>query len=249
MPPLTDEAICIRQWDWSETSQTVSLFVRATGVVRGVAKGSKRSKAPFSGGLEVLTLGEATFTLKRPGALSIITAWDLRDPFPAIRRDLARFHTGVLIADLLHHALREEDPHPVLFDACVRALTGLTSTPEHAARTLLSFQWELARETGHRPQLDRDADTGAPLAPAQTYTFSSELGGLVPDPPERPPPGRAWRVREETVTLLRESRDGACPAAALEPLVRANRLLATHLSERLGAEIPSLEAWARALEA
>lgn len=247
MPPITDEAICIRQWDWSETSQTVSLFMRATGIVRAVAKGSKRPKSPFSGGLEVLTLGEATFTLKRPGALSIVTAWDLRDPFPAIRRELARFHTGVLIADLLHHALREEDPHAGLFDATARALAELTSTPTDAARTLLTFQWALARETGHRPDLDRHADTGAALDPAQTYVFSSELGGLVPDPPERQPPGRTWRVREETVSLLRESRDGSCPPGPMEAIVRANRLLATHLSERLGAEIPSLEAWARAV--
>lgn len=49
MPPVSDDAVCIRHWDWSETSQTVSLFTRGHGLVRALAKGSKRPKSPYSG--------------------------------------------------------------------------------------------------------------------------------------------------------------------------------------------------------
>ena len=44
MPIIADTAICIRCWDFSETSQTVSLVTREHGVVRGLAKGAKREK-------------------------------------------------------------------------------------------------------------------------------------------------------------------------------------------------------------
>ena len=42
MPTITDNAICIRRWDYSETSQTVSLLLRNHGVIRGLVKGAKR---------------------------------------------------------------------------------------------------------------------------------------------------------------------------------------------------------------
>ena len=66
MPIIADTAICIRCWDFSETSQTVSLFTREHGVVRGLAKGAKREKGGFSGGLDVLTRGEMIASVK-PG--------------------------------------------------------------------------------------------------------------------------------------------------------------------------------------
>lgn len=248
MPAITDEAICVRQWDWSETSQTVSLFTRQTGVVRGVAKGSKRPRAPYSGGIEVLTRGEVTAALKRPGALSVITAWELRDAYPALRRDLVLFHSGLLVVDLIHHALREEDPHPALFDAATRTLASLAGAHAAPARDLLAFQWSLARETGHRPELDRRADSGGPLARATTYRFSAEFGGLLPDQPGADVPGRTWRVREETVLALRAGRDAGDTQTQPAALIRANQLLATFLGHRMGFELPSLAPWAAAIE-
>src|SRR4051812_20305466 len=71
MAAVTDQAVCIRQWDWSETSQTVSLFGRETGVVRAIAKGSKREHSRFSGGLEVMTRGEMIVHIKAGDSLSL----------------------------------------------------------------------------------------------------------------------------------------------------------------------------------
>ncbi|MCH7601829.1 MAG: recombination protein O N-terminal domain-containing protein, partial [Planctomycetes bacterium] len=42
MPKIAYYAICIRRWDFSETSQTVSLFTSEAGIIRGLAKGAKR---------------------------------------------------------------------------------------------------------------------------------------------------------------------------------------------------------------
>jgi recombinational DNA repair protein (RecF pathway) len=43
VPPIIDQAIVVRLWDFSETSQTVSLFLREHGMLRGLAKGSRRA--------------------------------------------------------------------------------------------------------------------------------------------------------------------------------------------------------------
>ncbi|MFI4898512.1 MAG: DNA repair protein RecO [Phycisphaerales bacterium JB059] len=241
MPTIHDEAICVRQWDWSETSQTVSLFAREAGVFRAVAKGSRREGAPFSGGLEVLTRAGLTASLKRTGALSTLTSWDLRDPYPALRRELQRFHAGLYVADLVHHALRDDDPHPRLYDACVVALAtigGSLDTPAgDPGRALLRFQWALQLETGRAPVLDAAADSGRDLDRAPTYLFDPELGGLVPDPGAAP--ARGWRVREQTVTLLRALAAGGSADWESEVVGRANRLLAAHIAWGLDTTLPT----------
>ncbi|HAC09503.1 MAG TPA: DNA repair protein RecO, partial [Phycisphaerales bacterium] len=53
MPTIRDEAVCVRHWDFSETSQTVSLFLRDHGLVRGLAKGARRERGSFSGGFDL----------------------------------------------------------------------------------------------------------------------------------------------------------------------------------------------------
>ena len=132
---IIDQAVCIRQWDWSETSQTVSLLCREQGLVRGIAKGSKREKSKFSGGFEVLTRGELQSIMKPTADLATFTAWDLQETFPAVRRSLQSYYSGMYLADLVRHALTERNPHPALFDSLVEALRLLAHPMATAARS------------------------------------------------------------------------------------------------------------------
>ena len=64
MPVAHDQGVCIRHWDFSETSQTVSLFGRGLGLVRGLAKGARRERGSFSGGIGLLARGEIVAVVK-----------------------------------------------------------------------------------------------------------------------------------------------------------------------------------------
>jgi len=125
VPTTRDEAICLRQLEWSETSQVVTLFGRETGIVRAVAKGARREKGAYSGGVEVLTRGEMVAILKSSGAMATLTAWDLQDPLPRLRRSLGAHYAGLFLADATQRALSEVDPHPALYDALADALESL----------------------------------------------------------------------------------------------------------------------------
>ncbi|MCC6677494.1 MAG: DNA repair protein RecO [Phycisphaerales bacterium] len=249
MPTIKDEAVCIRHWDWSETSQTVSLFARQTGVLRAVAKGAKRENARFSGGLEILTRGLAIAIVKPTDGLATLTAWDLLETFPAVRRSLPAFYAGMYLADLVHHAVRDSDPHPRLFDAMVEALRELGG-PAGPAWGVLRFQWSALVETGFKPELARDVRTGADLPESGSYTFLPGLGGLAAGE-ARSTDG--WKVRSGTVTLLRSLESGALSPEAAGPesgktVLRAGRLLAAYWREVLGLEPPSMRAYIEALE-
>lgn len=180
MPALRDQAICIRHWDFSETSQTVSLFTREHGMLRGLAKGAKRPRGEFSGGLELLTRGEVLFIAKPGRELALLTAWDLQETFAGLRRDLDRLNAGLYVAELVQHVVRDLDPHPGLFDAMVIALRALAegAAGPATAAVLLRFQWVLLLEAGYQPRLRALAD-GSRLPSTGAVQFDPNRGELV----------------------------------------------------------------------
>ncbi len=240
MPVITDTAVCIRCWDFSETSQTVSLFTREHGIIRGLAKGSKREKSGFSGGLDVLTRGEVVANLKSGRDLALITAWHLQDMYRVLRQNLPANRAAQYIADLIHHMMHEHDPHPRLFDALNESLHAM-HVPANIEPALLRFQWLLLTEAGYQPQLHQDAKTGEPLSGnEEVLAFSAVAGGIVADSAASP----GWRVRRETIQLLRRlAADQSPNPSEIDAIRRANRLLAVYFREIIGCEPPAMR-WA-----
>lgn len=232
MPTVVDEAVVLRVWEFSETSQTVSLLTRAGGRLRGLAKGARRERSPFSGGFEALSRGEVVAIVKPSTDLATITEWDLREVFRGPRVTLAGHHAGLYLAEVTHLGVADDDPHPGLFDALVDALRALDA-PGDASAGLLAFQWALLRETGVAPALDPgDRPAGVTLG------FDPAHGRFVRDP--GPASGReVWRVRRATLDALAAVVEPGAPLhgpPAPEDLDRANRLLAHYIAYTLGRE-------------
>jgi DNA repair protein RecO (recombination protein O) len=250
VPAVLDDALCIRHWDWSETSQTVSLLTRSHGVIRGLAKGSRRENARFSGGVELLTRGSVQFIAKPTTELATLTEWDLTEIFPDLRASLPRFYAAMYLADLLAHAIRDHDPHPRAFDAalaCLRHLgTPTARTPVDEA--LARVQWTLLGEMGVRPTLRRDARTGAPIADRAVHDFAPGLGGFLAAPD---PAVTTWRVKAATIARLQQAEADDRATPDLDPdqypvedddtWTRASRFAAAYFREVLGQSLASLD--------
>jgi DNA repair protein RecO (recombination protein O) len=233
---LRDEGICVRHWDWSETSQTVSLLTREHGLVRGLAKGSRREKGSFSGGIELLTCAEVLALSKPRSDLLTLTSWDLREPFRGLRSSLPAFHAGMYLADLVLCMISDHDPHPQVFESLHGVLGLLSRDSAHARSPLglvLGFQWAILSETGTNPDLDSDIRSGGPMVEGDVLAFVPGHGGFTRD-------GDAgWRVRRETVELLRLVRKGDGPnpiggAQADACVERAVRLLGAYVDHLTG---------------
>lgn len=245
---VTDEAICIRAWEWSETSQTAALFTLGHGVVRVLAKGSRRPKGPYSGGLELLTRADAGLIVRPNSELALLTWWDLRQTYPILRVDLSSHRAGMYIAELVFQFVRDHDAHPDLYHAVLEALDSMQER-EPANRSLLRFQWRLLVSSGFVPAIDADVRTGEELPARSDYAFVPALGGLtVPSEVDRSSvQDTAWRVRSETVALLRRVAGGSWTpeirAGEKDEVVdRANRLLASYARHILGFATPAMHA-------
>ncbi|QDU35360.1 DNA repair protein RecO [Poriferisphaera corsica] len=212
MPRITDQAICVRHLDWSETSQIVVLFTREFGLVRGVAKGSKRMSpsavARFSGGIELLTRGEVVAMVKQQESLAAITEWDLQDDCHVFRRKLKLQQLGLYAADLVGHLFAEQDPHPRSFFALQQVLEKLCeiyridrSCPDTMCQAaVLGFVYLLLRDVGYAPNVTHDVLTGEELTQQNSFHFDPIAGGLTMEPTQDD-----WRVRLSTVKILRQT--------------------------------------------
>ncbi len=242
MPHFKDQALCLRAWDWSETSQTAVLFTRQGGLLRVLAKGSRRPWSAFSGGLAPLTRGEAVGIIKDQrrllagdaAGLSTLTAWDLQELFPGVRKTLTGFYGGMHVAELLLRLVREGDPHPELFDDALEALRALTD-PTAGIGPVVRLQWSALTHSGHRPRIGPDAVSGRGTAARAVYGFVPERGELTEDPSA----SGAWRVRASTVEYLRGL--GKIGAADRATQIRAAALLGRYAEWVLGVRLASLE--------
>lgn len=243
MAMIKDEAICVRLMDWSETSQIVVLLTEHHGKVAATAKGAKRRNPStlerFSGGVELLTRAEAVLIVKPTTELANLTEYDLLDAHWHLRRDLRAYGLAMYAADLAHHLIQDNTPHPRSFNA-LRTLLADLAEPHRQPEALLRFQWTLIDDMGYRPVLDHDAETGEPLpARATTLGFSASAGGVAADT------GAAdrWRVRRQTIDLLREAAaGGALSDTSADALARANRLLCVYVRYLLDKELPTMKA-------
>lgn len=242
MPRFTDNAICIRDIDWSESSQVVVMLTESHGKVRGIAKGSRRNSpsaiARFSGGINLLSQGQAVLTTKPATQLAAMTEWDLQNDHYHLRIDLQAQWYAMYAADLANELLADEDPHPGAFAAMQTLLRELSET-DQAPQALLRFQWSLLLDVGYQPELGRDVETGNALPKTRAYSFDPRLGGLTA---RNGMNDERWRVRANTVELLRAiSAEKSIEHYQKESIKRANRLLCTYFRTVIDKPLPTMD--------
>ncbi|MDP7008212.1 MAG: DNA repair protein RecO [Phycisphaerales bacterium] len=231
MTILSDTAICLRCWDYSETSQTVSLLTREYGIIRGLAKGSKRDTGAFSGGFDPATRGNVVARTKPNSDLALLTEWKLEQVWWQVRNDLQVNKAAIYAIDLVGRLITDHDPHTQVFDALCLTLDRVDDGHD-IQWPLLQFQWALLVETGYKPILVNSECDGENI-----LAFSSTTGGVVPDTGEVD----RVRVRRETIDLLQMlSHDQTLQPVDPDSMLRANRLLAHYLRDLIGKETSAM---------
>jgi len=181
-----DQAICIRHWDFSDTSQTVSMFCRTTGIVRGIAKGARRDRGAFAGGMDLLVMGELSWIESKGSDLCTLTSWLPTESWPALRTS-PRANTGAwYVLECIGRMLEAHDPHPGLFDQLVETFHGFSSGKVEAS--MVRFLWSLLGETGFGPRLS--------IPPIEPCSFDPGMGCV-----DRPT-DHTWTVRSSTLVAI-----------------------------------------------
>ena len=246
MPLSNDRCICLRKVEYSETSQILTLFGRAHGLMRVIAKGAHRTTkagaSKFGGGIDLLDLGDAVFTLDLEKQLGTLTEWRLVEGHLELRRNLRAMYLGQYAAELVSFLIEEHDAHPELFDRLEQTLSEL-ATPR-LEEAFLAFELDLLRETGYLAEMSACVECSSALSDREPAWFSPSRGGILCRNCESVVHDRMSidvRLLRMAQSILRLPRsDGS--AQRLPRLTRhqpdpINRLLAEHVEHTLGRRL------------
>jgi DNA repair protein RecO (recombination protein O) len=185
-----DVAICIRAIDYSETSQIVTLFTRATGKIGAIAKGSKRPKSSFGGPIEIFSHGKIVFS--DPNREKLATLTELESVYGGrgingLGQNLFALNCCLFGAELLDKFTHNYDPHPQLFDGFLEFLQNTHNAEKNSEifALLILFQLTLLKEVGLQPVLNACANCKTGIACPELgrrehrVYFCSSANGLI----------------------------------------------------------------------
>src|SRR4051794_34561079 len=245
MALVSDRCICLRKFEYSETSQILTLLSRDHGLLRVIAKGAHRKNkagaSKFGGGIDLLDTGNAVFTHAPERELATLCEWQLLDGHLELRKNLRSVYAGLFCAELLTMLFEEHDPHPDLFDRLDQTLADLATAK--VEETLLTFELDLLRESGYLPELEACVSCGAALNDTRLF-FSPARGGVICRNCESIAPDRLEidpRLLRIVQTVLRLPRTGGSPQR-LPRLTRhqtdpINRMLTNHIEHTLSKRL------------
>jgi DNA repair protein RecO (recombination protein O) len=176
MPLKQSEAIVLRTYPLREADLLVTLFTRAEGKLKGVAKSAKRSRKRFGGALEPLTCVRACWQ-DRPGSeFARLDSCDVLLSPLASPMDYPRLVALAHVAEMLDQLLPDREANDGIFRlawAVLQALeTGSIWLP------IAYFDLWMLRLMGFLPPLDACIECAAPLA-AQPAFFHALRDGLT----------------------------------------------------------------------
>jgi DNA repair protein RecO (recombination protein O) len=226
-----DTAICIRSIDYSETSQIVTFFTRATGKIGAIAKGSKRPKSTFDGPIEIFSHGKIVFADSNKEKLATLTEFEQQPGLIGLRNNLFALNCRLFGAELLNSLTHDYDPHPDLFDSFLQFLQNISESQitSHELSLLILFQLTLLSEIGLQPILNYCVNCKTTFE--HRVYFSSSANGLICRDCEASFPDKIRLTRNAAnclanVKLIAESQE--------ETLNEIEKVLISHFTELLG---------------
>ncbi len=235
-----DFAICIRVSDFSETSQIVTFFTKASGKIKAIAKGSKRQKSPFDGAIELFSHGKIVFSDSTREKLATLTEFEQEPGLIHLSENLFAFNCCLLATELLSNLTNDYDPHAALFDSFLQFLQD--TNEQQATRIkkretlvlLIIFQLSLLKEVGLQPILSYCVNCKRKHERQDTRNevyFSSSANGFVCRDCEGSFPDRIRVGKDSTACLTNLKMLGESNEKTLNEV---EKILIHHFTNTLG---------------
>jgi len=235
-----DLAICIRAIDYSETSQIVTFFARASGKIDAIAKGSKRPKSPFDGPIEILSHGNIVFIDSNREKLATLTEFQQQPALRNLYGNLFVLHCCLFGAELLNKLTHDYDPHPGLFDSFLGFMQNANEQQSTGDRQgdilalLILFQLTLLKEIGLQPILSHCVNckkSHEGRATSSEIYFSSSANGIICRDCEPSFPDKIRLTKEASACLVSLKQ---IPESSEKTLKEIENVLINHLTGMLG---------------
>jgi DNA repair protein RecO (recombination protein O) len=176
MPLKESEAVVLRTYPLREADLLVTLFTRAEGKVRGVARAAKKSQRRFGGALEPLTYVRAFYEDRERQELSRLDALEVLESPLASEVSYPRAVALAHVAELLDELLPDRESNDAIFRLTLSVLHAMPG-PE-VWMPITYFELWLTRLVGFLPELTECIVCGRSLNGSRAY-FHALADGLM----------------------------------------------------------------------
>jgi DNA repair protein RecO (recombination protein O) len=246
MALASDQCICLRKIEYSETSQVLTLFSRGHGIIKVLAKGAhRRTKAGagrFDGGIDVLDLGSAVFNDDLKVELANLTEWKLINGHLELRRTLRGLNLALHAVELTSLLIEARDPHPDIFDRLARTIPDLAT--DRIEEAMLAWELDLLHHSGYLPELFACVACGNAVTGDGRVYFSPRRGGVMcgrcqaTESDKLYLDGRLLRLAQSILRLPRENGSALrLPRLTRHQTDPLNRILTAHIVHHLGRRL------------
>ena len=246
MPLASDRCICLRKFEFSETSQILTLLGRGQGIVRVIAKGAHRTTkagaSKFDGGVDLMDLGQAVMSIDPARDMGTLTEWKLADGRRELRLSLRAIYLGLSACEIVSTLIEEHDPHPEVFDLLANCLNELGA--DRIEQSYIAFVIDLLEAAGYLPELNLCVSCGKPVNDSQRISFTPRRGGVLCGdcesafPDRMPLDGRLLRLMRGIVQLPRvDGRRARLPQVTRHQTDPINRVLIEHIETIAGKRL------------
>jgi DNA repair protein RecO (recombination protein O) len=170
------EAIVLRTYPLREADLLVTLFTRAEGKVRGVARSAKKSKRRFGGALEPLTYVRAFYEDRERQELVRLDACEVLQSPLSTEVNYARVVALAHVAELLDELLPDREANDAIFRLTLSVLHALRGSDVWMPVTY--FELWMTRLVGFLPELTECVVCGRSLNGSRAY-FHALADGLM----------------------------------------------------------------------
>ena len=179
MALMESEAIVLRTYPLREADLLVTLFTRAEGKVRGVARSAKKSKRRFGGALEPLTHVRAFYDVRERQELVRLDACEVLESPLATEVSYPRAVALAHVAELLDELLPDREANDAIFRLTLSVLHVLQGPDIWMPITY--FDLWVTRLVGSLPELTECVVCGRELNGSRAYFHALADGLMCPD--------------------------------------------------------------------
>jgi len=176
MHPQQSEAIILQHLDYGESDRIVTFFTPGHGLLKGFARGARKSRKRFGAALEPFTNVGLIWQRRPNSSLLALQEAELISLRDGLRRELKALALASYACELVAVMFGEGEGH----DDVYRLLNSLLDQLEQdggCAEYRLLLELRLLRLSGHEPHLLHCSNCGGGL-PSEVY-FNVEHGGSL----------------------------------------------------------------------
>lgn len=169
----------MRTYPFHESDLLVTLFTRAEGKLRGVARAAKKSRKRFGGALEPLTYVKVTYVERERQELARLDSCEVLESPLATEISYPRLVALGHVAELLDELLPDREPNDAVFRLALSVLRALGE--EDFRLPVTYFELWMARLMGYLPELLNCLACGRALNGSRAYFHALADGLMCPE--------------------------------------------------------------------